>query len=558
VRNASNIYETLYSVYKDSLPEDFYFKYADALKGVKKYYKSDVITSTYLGRELNTEDLRKLLETVVPFTYEIDLLQSFDKTAAFSAHVKNDELIFASPASNAIKKYKWNDQPYLDLFKGTLSDENTLDSIVPYSNQLNSKSHESSVAITKNGQTIYFSRTDPERHRIDGINVATVKIYKATWNGNDWDEIEMLPFSSDFYSVQHPVLNSEENRLYFSSDMPESIGSFDIYYVDILGGDSFSDPINLGPTINTEYREQYPFVDTDNTLYFSSNGHVGFGGLDIFLSKWDKNSYLTPLNLGEIMNSSRDDFAYTHGRNDEEGFLSSNRGGVDQIYRFERESKDREYVIQGLVLDVNSQIILPETQVTLYDENGSTIATVISDQFGRYELPTKPNKFYSLEAFKPLYIPSRESFNTNDSGDITFNIELEIESYDDAEDIVIEKEDGYTYIELENIYFDYNRWEIKPEAARTLDVLVDLLNKYPRMEIELGAHTDSRATPSYNLALSQKRADAAMDYIVSKGVELRRIQAKGYGETQPLVDCGDKCSDVEYSINRRCEFIIIK
>ena len=157
-----------------------------------------------------------------------------------------------------------------------------------------------------------------------------------------------------------------------------------------------------------------------------------------------------------------------------------------------------------------------------------------------------------------MYIPSFESFDTNDSGDITFDIELVIESYDDAEDIVIEKEDGYTYIELENIYFDLDRWEIKPDAARTLDVLVDLLNKYPRMEIELGAHTDSRATPSYNLALSQKRADAAMNYILSKGIGLGRISARGYGETQPLVDCGDNCSDVEYSINRRCEFIITK
>ena len=158
-------------------------------------------------------------------------------------------------------------------------------------------------------------------------------------------------------------------------------------------------------------------------------------------------------------------------------------------------------MIQGFVLDKTSKSLLPETQVTLYGKDGNLIATVTSDEFGRYELPTLPNEFYSLEAYKPLYIPSRESFNTNDSGDITFNIELEIESYDDAEDIVVEKEDGYTYIELENIYFDLDRWEIKDEAARTLDVLVDLLKKYPRMEIELGAHTDSRATPSYNLAV---------------------------------------------------------
>ena len=558
VRNASNIYETLYSVYKDSLPEDFYFKYADALKGVKKYYKSDAIAGAYLGREFNTNDLRELLETVVPFSYQVNRLKTFDNTVAFGPYVFNEELIFASPASNGSKKYKWNNLPYLNLFKGVLNEDNTLDSIIPYSHSINSPSHESSVCITKNGQTIYFSRTDPDRHLVDGIMVATVKIYKATWNKGKWDGIEMLPFSSDFYSVQHPVLSNDGNRLYFSSDMPDSLGSFDIYYVDILGDNTYGEPVNMGEIINTKYREQYPFIDIDNNLYFSSNGHVGFGGLDLFLSKNDSGTYLSPLNLGEAINSSRDDFAYTHGRTQDEGFISSNRDGIDQIYRFERTSKVREYVIQGFVLDKTSKSLLPETQVTLYGKDGNLIATVTSDEFGRYELPTLPNEFYSLEAYKPLYIPSRESFNTNDSGDITFNIELEIESYDDAEDIVVEKEDGYTYIELENIYFDLDRWEIKDEAARTLDVLVDLLKKYPRMEIELGAHTDSRATPSYNLALSQKRADAAMNYIVSKGVSQGRINARGYGESQPLVDCGGNCSDVEYSINRRCEFIIVK
>lgn len=559
VKNASKIYETLYNLHKDdSLPNDFYFRYADALKGVKQYYKSDVIATTYLDAPTNTGELRDLLNTVVPFNYTVLLLKSFDRTVSFGAYVYNGELIFASPSNSGSKTYKWNAQPYLDLYKGSLTEDNELDSIVPYSNSLNTKTHESSVAISRNGQTIYFSRTDPERHRINGELVATVKLYKASWVDGDWDNVEMLPFSSDFYSVQHPVLNTDESRLYFASDMPESLGSFDIFYVDILADGSFGEPVNLGSKINTEHREQYPYIDEEQTLYFSSNGHIGFGGLDIYLSKLDKGTYLSPLNLGEPLNSPRDDFAYSKGRTSNEGYISSNRSGVDQLYRFEKEEKEREYVIQGLVVDKNSQVILPDTQVTLYDENGSILATVTSDEFGRYQLPTTPNNSYNLEAYKPLYIPTFESFDTNDSGDITFDIELVIESYDDAEDIVIEKEDGYTYIELENIYFDLDRWEIKPDAAKTLDVLVDLLNKYPRMEIELGAHTDSRATPSYNLALSQKRADAAMNYILSKGIGLGRISAKGYGETQPLVDCGDNCSDVEYSINRRCEFIITK
>jgi len=558
IANAASIYETLYSTYKDSLPDTFYFRYADALKGVDKYYKADEIGKTYLGQEMTTEALRILLDKVVPFYYEVNLLKTRENQPVFAGYVQNDKLIFSSPASGSRKTYSWNNQAYLDLFSGTLNEEPALDSIAPYSKKLNSKSHESTVAITADGQTIYFSRTSLKRQDVNGVKIATVKLFKATWNGDDWDDIEVLPFSSDLYSVQHPALNAAENRLYFSSDMPGSEGSFDIYYVSLMEDGTYGSPVNLGPTINTKHREHYPFVDKDSTLYFTSNGHFGFGGLDIFSSKMQSGQYLSPLNLGEGINSSRDDFAYTKGRNEHEGFISSNRNGADQLFHFARALRDRSYTIKGLVLDQNSKSVLPKTQVTLYSKEGDSIASVVSDEFGRYELPTKPNKTYSLEAFRPLYIPARESFNTNDSGNITFDIELNIESYDDAEEIVIEKEDGYTYIELENIYFDLDRWEIKAEAARTLDILIELLIKYPKMEIELGAHTDSRANPSYNLNLSQKRADAAMDYILSKGIQAGRIIAKGYGETQPLVDCGDNCSDVEYAINRRCEFIIQK
>jgi peptidoglycan-associated lipoprotein len=558
VRNAAKIYDTVYETYDETFPEGFYFRYADALKGIKQYYKADLIASTYLGISINTEEFRELLQEVVPYTYEVERLNTFSQTVSFGPFVHNGELIFASPASNASKKYKWNDQPYLDLYKGTLSEENTLDSIIPYSNALNSKTHEASVAITKNGRTIYFSRTDPERNQIEDVKVATVKIYRAQWANGDWGKAEPLAFSSDSYSVQHPALSPDEDRLYFASDMPVSEGSFDIYYVDLKPDGSTGEPVNLGPSINTKHREQFPFIDTDGTLYFSSNGHPGFGGLDIYLSRFESDSFLSPLNLGEEMNSSRDDFGYTSGRSEEEGFLSSNRLDIDQIYRFTRVSKDREYMIRGLVTDANTQEILPETQVTLYDDKGNALATVITDELGRYELSTEPNKTYQLEAQKPLYIGTSELFSTSDSGDLTFNIELKLESYDDAEDIVIQKEDGFTYIELENIYFDLDRWEIKPQAAQTLDILIDLLRKYPKMEIELGAHTDSRASPEYNMNLSQKRADAAMEYIISKGISEGRIVAKGFGETRPLVDCGRNCTEIQFSINRRCEFIIIR
>ena len=176
----------------------------------------------------------------------------------------------------------------------------------------------------------------------------------------------------------------------------------------------------------------------------------------------------------------------------------------------------------------------------------------------RYRLKTKPNRSYSVEGFQPKYIPEIEFFDTNDSGNIEFNIELEIESYKDAEEIVTDDDEGNTFIELENIYFDFAKWDIKPQAARTLDVLVELLKKYPRMEIQLGAHTDSRSTYEFNMDLSQKRAIATLEYLVKNGITRARLSSKGYGETKPLVPCGANCTETEFSINRRCEFLILR
>ena len=558
VKNAAKIYETLYSLHKDSLPQDFYFKYADALKGIGQYYKSDVISEKYLGSTQTTEELRELLKTVVPYSYEIEELTTFAKTPSFGPAILNNSLIFSAPSQETKKDYKWNNQPYLDLYISELNEDNSLDSIRPIGNKINSNKHESSAVFTSDGKTMYFSRTNNKRHKVNSEMVATVKLYRAELIDGNWDNIEELEVSSDYYSVQHPALNKDETKLYFASDMPGSLGSFDIYYIDLLENNSLGEPVNLGPVINTEYREQFPCIEADNTIVFSSNGHFGFGGLDLFSSKFEANTYLTPLNLGEELNSSKDDFSYSKGRNDEEAFFASNRNGTDQLYHIKKTDKNRAYVIQGFVLDKNSQEVLPGTKVSLYDSDDELLEEVVADENGRYELKTGPNKTYKIEGFKPLYIPSIRAFDTNDSGDIEFNIELEIESYDDAEELVVSKDDGLTYIELENIYFDFNRWEIKPEAARTLDVLIELLKKYPRMEVELGAHTDSRSTPDYNLKLSENRANAALEYIVSKGIDKNRVIARGYGEFRPLVDCGDNCSDVEYSINRRCEFIILK
>ncbi|HNU60288.1 MAG TPA: OmpA family protein, partial [Aquaticitalea sp.] len=349
----------------------------------------------------------------------------------------------------------------------------------------------------------------------------------------------------------------DDSRLYFSSDRPGGFGSFDIYYVDLIA-DSFGQVVHLDNTINTAHREQFPFVDSENTLYFASDGHQGMGSLDIFMSKNYNGNYSKPLNLGESINSELDDFGYIIKETSSTGYFSSNRSGYDNLYAYVRKNNERQFTVEGDVRDKHTKNILPGTTVTLFDENGISVGQMVVGDDARYVFNTKPNKTYTIEGYRDFYIPTTATFTTNDDGKIVFGIELEIESYDDAEEIVVTKDDGYIYIELENIYFDFNKWDILPQAAKTLDVLVNLLKKYPRMEIQLGAHTDSRASDLYNLTLSNNRARAALEYLVENGINRHRLRSKGFGERVPLVDCGDNCTEDEHAINRRCEFLILK
>ncbi|NRD24693.1 OmpA family protein [Winogradskyella litoriviva] len=560
--NAYKAYKQVFDL-KDSakLSEDFYFKYFDVLKGTKKYEEADDITTNYLNNPFDTRSFKSLLKRIIPYEYELYNLTSDVGGSSFGVGINGDKIVFASTKNIKNPNYQWNGKPYLDLYEAKVSfgDTITLDSVKPLSKKINTiKQHESNAVFTKDGKTMYFSRNHKKRIDLDSTKIAVVSIFRAELVDDEWTNVKAVSFSSNEYSTMHPALNEDETKLYFSSDMPSSLGSFDIFYVDILGPNAFGEPTNLGSNINTNRREQFPFIAKDSTLYFASNGKHGFGGLDLFSSSVRNNRYLDALNLGESINSEKDDFAFIVIDSINRGYLSSNRSGLDNIYTFKRIDTERKYFIEGLVTDKVTGEILPNTTVTLFDKDGNVVAEQIVGIDGKYKLSTRPNQQYSVEGFQPKYIPQLEYFDTNDKGNIEFNIELEIESYKDAEDIVTDDDFGNTFIQLENIYFDFAKWDIKPQAARTLDVLVALLVKYPRMEIELGAHTDSRASYDFNMVLSDKRAKSALEYLVQNGIARERLTSIGYGETKPLVPCGDNCTETEHSINRRVEFLIVK
>lgn len=555
---ASRYYGKLFLNYKDSIKPEYYFKYAHALLGSKDIPQADVIMGEYLKFPVNTPKFIASLNNNVPHNYVLTPISKVITNGDFGATFWNNKIVFASTRSGQGKAFGWNGKPYLDLFIGDIDETGALTNVVPFSNEINSKTHESSPTFSSDGKTMYFSRTNDKKVKVGNEKVANVKIFKAELVGKKWTNIKPLSFCSDEYSFMHPSLSKDGKKLYFCSDMPGSLGSFDIFVVDVLENNTFGIPQNLGNTINTIHLEQFPFISEDGTtLYFASNGLQGMGGMDIFMSKAYQDVFSKPLNMGETINSNLDDFAYVLDEKTGKGYISTNRNGNDNIYSFTRSENMSRFVVEGEVKDKNSQQPLPGTIVTLYDENDKLIAQMVVGADADYVFSTEPNKKYRVEAIKDLYIPHSEVFTTNEDGKLRYTIEMFMECYDDAEEIITKRDDGKVLIELENIYFEWNKWELTPDSQRILDVLVNLLKKYPHMHIELGAHTDSRASEMYNMILSNKRASSALEYLVKNGINRKRLKYKGYGETMPLVKC-EPCTEEQHAINRRCEFIILK
>src|SRR6218665_155018 len=557
--NAVRAYGQLFFTHKDSVKKDVYFRYANALKGTKDFDKGDVIMTEYLGFEQNTPKFMKNVTRNTPNSFKLEMMSKNKTNGDFGISFFGDKVVFASVRNAVEKAYGWNERPYLDLFSATVDSKGQLNNVVPFSDVINTKKHESNATFSADLKTMYFNRTSEKRIKVGDEKIAMIKIYKAEFVDGKWANVTMLPFSSDTYSVEHPFLTKDGKKLYFASDMPGTLGSFDLYVVDVNEDGTYSAPRNLGETINTNQREQFPYLTADGTLYFASDGHQGNGNLDIFMSqKISDTEFDKPLNLGSTINSEMDDFNFILDENDK-GYFASNRTGDDNLYTFVREENKQQYLVEGEVRDMKSMQLLPGSTVKLFDEAGNLLEEVLVGKDGTFAFNTEPNKKYKIMAFKDFYIPAEATFDTSQKGKVYLDLQMKVESYYDAEDIINKKDDGTVLIDLENIYFDLDKWDIKPQAAQVLNVLVSIMKKYPYMEIEIGSHTDSRASDMYNLRLSNRRAASALEYLVKNGIDRKKLRSVGYGESKPLIICpNNDCTEQEHATNRRCTFMILK
>ena len=577
MKKAYEWYDILYTNYKDEMTSDNYFKYAHTLKGASKYAKAKRLMRLYNKIENNESfdiDTNKdtnsevVLDNIIAEDdkFIVRNLSINSEYSDFSPmFYENNKIVYSSAKDTSVfrtKKYKWTNQPFLDLYVSKINDESSdLKGSIKFSKQINSKYHEASVTFSPDNKTMYFTRNNyGKKLKRDKNGINNLKIYTSKKIGDQWTEATELPFNSDAYSTGHPALSSDGKLLYFVSDMPGSIGETDIFVVDVLENDAFSSPRNLGPEINTDKKEMFPFL-TDNKLYFSSNGHVGLGGLDVYEATNTEEGFKEVKNIGKPVNSNKDDFSYIVKENTQKGYFASNRAGGkgdDDIYSFERIPIEEinASAISGIVTELITGNFMPKALVMLLDENNIKLKEIETADDGSFIFEDlSEDKKYTIRTTKEEYIDDIQNVKT--TTDETASIDVTLKKLEGL--IIIE--DGIKKLKRNKIYFDFDKFNIRKDEAQELDKLVEVMNEYPEMVIKIESHTDSRGTKAYNRYLSDKRAKSSRDYIISKGINANRIEsAIGYGEDKLLNECDGsvRCTKEQYELNRRSEFIIVK
>lgn len=569
---ASKWYEELFAMNTDLEP-DYYYRYAQSLKSAGQREKANKILNEFNVKYQN-DNRGKLYKADINYLdqikknsgrYKIEDAGVNSKYSDYGSIVYHNKLYFASARDTgnfSQRKHKWTGDYFTNLYDADIDSTNSKTSKVrKFNSGVNTKFHEASPVFTKDGKTVYFTRNNYINGK-KGKNenkITLIKIYKATLDNKKWTNVKELPFNSNNYSAAHPALSPDEKTLYFASDMPGTKGQSDIYKVSIKDNDQYGTPENLGTTINTEGKETFPYVTNENEIYFSSDGHPGLGGLDVFVGELNQDGTIDNIqNVGADINSPKDDFAYIINSETRKGFFSSNKeGGMgsDDIYKFLETKRLRcSQKLVGVITDSENNEVLLGSKVTLYDDQRELKKSVIADQEGHYSFPVDCEKTYYLRAEKKEYETKEVSITiASENGQTDLPIALKKSRCKVSIGDNLGKCFG-----IKMIYFDLDKSDIRSEAAIDLEKILTVLNEMPAMKLDIRSHTDSRQTYEYNQALSERRVQSTIQWLVSNGIEPSRLTGRGYGETQLVNKCADgvSCTEAEHQENRRSEFTI--
>ena len=568
--------EAYYNVFKSVDAEKWYakaletseapetiFKYAQMLKANGKYEASNVQMAKFAAMRpadhraiafLNNPNyLPKIIEKGQKFNVQDAGLNT--EFSDFGGTLQNGKLYIASARNESGKNYGWNKEPFLDVYVANQNKDGSFQTAVAF-DEINTRYHEGLVAFAPDGNTLYFSRESYydnifEKDSLSRTKFSVLNLYKSTQELGRWSEGEALALNSKNHSVKNPAVSPDGKLLFFASDMAGGMGQFDLYMAPINGDGSVGEATNLGQKLNTEGQEMFPFVSSDNTLYFSSDGHLGLGGMDVFFAKLVDGKVGPVRNIGIPVNGNADDFAFSINDATGEGFVSSNReggAGSDDVYAVKVLQPICDVMATVTVKDSKTGLVLANATVNVTDTEGNVVGSKMTSKKGEVN--------YIVECGTDLYLTA--SMEKYESGSTYIEGSSEEEIYgeillDPIDEIILANK-----VILNPIYFDFDKSNITAKAAFELDKLVALMNKYESIVIRAESHTDARGSAKYNQSLSERRALTTAQYVIAQGIDASRISGIGMGETMPVNDCGSGCSEDEHQMNRRSEFIILE
>ncbi|MHC5310863.1 OmpA family protein [Myroides sp. LJL116] len=560
---------------KEPISSEHYYRYAQTLRAVEDYAKSDSIMGVF--NQMETQDQRAILFTgnkdyleqiaQQGEKYNLKAIEVNSEFSDYGGFILGEDLIFTSARENSAKAsngvHAWTNENFTSLFSTTIEKDGTFSEPVVFLSEMDSKVNDATAIFTKDGNTMYFTRNNSKangRKKGNKGKHSLLKIYKSQKSEDGkWSAVEELPFNSDNFNTAHPTLSVDEKWLFFSSDRKGTLGASDIFKVEILPNGQYGEPINLGDKINTSARETFPFISKDGILFFASDGHPGLGGLDIFMTRLTATGEVTQIiNMGSPINSSMDDFALftTNGK---KGFVSSNRQAStagDNIYFF--SEIPCAITLDGRIIDTDTNEVIPGATVTIYNQKNEVLFTLTSDENGYYN----PNATLPCGE-KILVKAEKEDFQTNE-----VMLTLPLSTGVATADVLLQKskvelakgDDLFKTLGLNPIYFDFDKSNIRPDAQEELIKIYAVMQEYPSMKIDVRSHTDSRGDDNYNMSLSDRRVKSTIKWLIDQGIDPSRIQGRGYGESQLLNKCsnGVPCTIQEHQLNRRSEFIILE
>ncbi len=556
----------------DQVEEDVLLRYAQALESTGQHELASDYYHAYFKD--NTTDIAAFVRMLSADTLDDDIksndryevakldINQNNRSSMSPVYYKDQYLVFTSERNRTLQNEKspWTGRPFVDMYCSEIKEDGSLGTPKTFAKDVQTKFDDGTVTFSPDYKTMYFTRTNYVDGEVetDDNNVANLQIFRATMKDGKWGEAELLPFNSRHNCYVHPALSEDGRRLYFASDMPGGLGGSDLYVAQIDENGNVGEPRNLGYMVNTERDDLFPTVVSENghdVLYFASEGHAGYGGLDIFRTHAHKWAWSKPEILPAPINSIDDDFGIAFQGEFDHGYFTSTRAsedGIDAIYKFDRF---KDGTLKVVAVEEGTTKSLEDVRVTVQADEKKQDVSKRTDEEGSAHFTVEPNESYIVSAQSKGYLINHEPEVTtrNLDGDTLL-------SY-----VILKPAPGseltFQDVAFTPIYFDFDEYDIRENEAKDLDKLADYMKSNLNVTIQLKGHADSRGSDEYNIWLSHMRADATREYLESKGVSGDRISTTGFGESKLVNDCdeiSDDCSEEQHQKNRRTVIELVK